>query len=293
MSATTMNSSQVTKTSGSNFVSSFWFLPRQKRDALTAIYAFCRITDDIVDMADQTGDQSDARAKIEAWRRETQRCFEGEHGSHPVLKDVMNATRRFAIPQNLFFELIEGVSMDLDRKSYATFEDLKPYCYKVASVVGLMCLEVFSYKDPGAKQFAVDLGMAFQLTNILRDVKTDAQRGRTYLPDADLQRFGLTRDDLLRLTTLDSFGAKDKAFRSLFAFETARARDFYASAKSHLKPGDRRNMAAAEVMSAVYFSILTKIQRNPARVLQMKVSLSKPEAFFRIFQGWFANRWGL
>ncbi len=288
-----MNSSQVTKTSGSNFVSSFWFLPEQKRDALTAIYAYCRITDDIVDMADQTGNQADARAKIEAWRRETRRCFDGEHGAHPVVKDAAKATRRFAIPQNLFFELIDGVSMDLDCKSYATFEDLKPYCYRVASVVGLMCLEVFGYRDPSAKQFAVDLGMAFQLTNILRDVKTDAQRGRTYLPDADLQRFGLTRADLLALATLDTFGAKEKAFRSLFAYETARARDYYMSAKAFLKPGDRRNMAAAEVMSAVYFSILRKIQSNPARVLQKKVSLSKPEAFFRIFQGWFTNRWGL
>lgn len=293
MTETAISSREVTRTSGSNFVSSFWFLPKEKRDALTRIYAFCRITDDIVDMADQTGDQADARAKITDWRAETARALGGGDPGHAVLKELAPVADRYKIPQNLFYELIDGVSMDLDRKSYATFDELHSYCYKVASVVGLMCLEVFGYKDPVSKKFAVDLGLAFQLTNILRDVKTDAQRGRTYLPDEDLRRFDLARGDLLALANADGFGAKAGSFHALFAFETARAVNYYESAKAHLPPSDRPNMAAAEVMSAVYFTILNKIQKNPDLILRRKVSLSKPEAILRVFQGWLTNKWGL
>ncbi len=292
MTTTTLNSKEVTRTSGSNFISSFWFLSEEKRAALTTVYAFCRITDDIVDLADQTGDQADARIKIEEWRKETEKSFQGE-SAHPVLKELRAIAQRYSIPTDLFFELIDGVSMDLDRKSYATFEELKPYCYKVASVVGLMCLKIFGYKNPASKQFAIDLGMAFQLTNILRDVKTDALRGRTYLPDEDLKRFQISRDDIFALANKDSFGSMEKQFQELFAFEIGRAQNYYESAAAHLPRHDRRNMAAAEVMSAIYFAILTKIQKDPAVILRKKVSLTKPEAILRVLQGWLTNKWSL
>lgn len=290
---TAQNSEQVTQSSGSNFLSSFWFLPPSKRKALVDIYAFCRITDDIVDLADDNGNVAEARTNIQDWSRQTKLAAQGDATVHPVLRNLSITANLYRIPDALFFELIEGVSMDLDRKTYETFAQLRTYCYKVASVVGLMCLEVFQYKNEKSKEFAVDLGLAFQLTNILRDVKTDAKRGRVYLPDEDLKRFSLTQADVLALVNSDTFGEKKKSFYDLFAFEIERAENYYASAKKLLPKEDRPNMAAAEVMSSVYHSILEKIKTDPEIILHGKVKVTKLEGIWRVFMGWAANRLGL
>ena len=291
MAQTSSNSREIVRTSGSNFASSFWFLPQEKRRALDAVYAYCRLTDDLVDLA---ASPEEGRAKLAAWRKETARAFREEPGD-PVLKELAEAARRWRIPEEYFQQLMDGVEMDIDKRSYATFDELYAYCYRVASVVGLMCLEIFEYREPKTKEYAVNLGLAFQLTNILRDLRTDAARGRTYLPDEDLRRFGLERRDLLTLpaSPADLSVESTDRLKQLIDFECRRAEHYYSSARAGLASPDRPNLVAAEVMTAVYHSLLGKIHRCPLTVLNGKVRLRKPEAVWRVLQGWATNRLGL
>jgi len=283
----------LTKASRSNFYYAFLFLPRQKREALYAIYAFCRLTDDLVDetpsdlsadlhrqAASRPSPGADAPAgippvpgapldRLKAWRAELDACFRGE-ATHPVTQRLAEVIQNFRIPHSHFEELLNGVEMDLTKSRYATFAELQQYCHRVAGVVGLMCIEIFGYRHPATRQYAEHLGTAFQLTNILRDLATDAERGRIYLPQEDLLRFGYAEADLLA-------GRMPPAFLDLMRFEAERARQFYASARRALPAEDRRNMLAAEIMQAIYASILDRIELAGFDVFSRRIRLSDRE----------------
>ena len=287
-----MNSSgKVTSSSKSNFVPAFFFLEKKKREALSALYAFCRLTDDIVDMVSEESDNSLAEKKLTLWRQSTEHSFENK-SAHPVLLEFSQAVKNYKIPQKHVFRLIDGVQMDLEKKRYKNFEELYPYCYGVASTVGLMCLNIFGAEGVQAENYAVHLGVAFQLTNILRDVKTDGQRGRIYIPLEDLEKFGFTDQEWLRVV-LDVKSASQKelsGFKDLIEFEGARAEDFYRKAMEGLTFKDRSKLLPAFLMTSIYYSILNKILKNPLRVLHSKVELSKLEILCRLLSSWIKNR---
>jgi len=183
----------LVRKSRSSFYYSFLFLPRPKRDAIYAVYALCRAVDDV---ADDAGDMEAKAQRLKGWREELDRCYAGRP-THPITRALRDCLSRYPIPKGYFEELIAGVEMDLTLTRYRTFADLTRYCYRVASVVGLICIEIFGYRREATKEYAINLGLALQLTNILRDLKTDGRRGRIYLPQEDLERFGYREDDLL------------------------------------------------------------------------------------------------
>ena len=278
----------LTQASGSNFSYAFRFLPKPQRKALYAIYAFCRVTDDLVDEgaspAQDTGADSikPVLEQLKAWRAELDACFRGE-ASHPVTVAMTQTIQTFRIPQAYFEELLTGVEMDLVKSRYATFAELQQYCYRVAGVVGLMCIEVFGYSRPESRTYAERLGTAFQLTNILRDLGSDAARGRIYLPREDLLRYGYTEADLLdrRVTP---------AFRALMRFEVARAREFYAAARAVLPVQDRRAMLPAEIMTAIYRRILERIEATNYDVFSRRIRLSDPHRLLLALGCWARRR---
>ncbi|OQW62644.1 MAG: squalene synthase HpnD [Proteobacteria bacterium HN_bin10] len=256
----------LTKRSGSNFYYSFFFLPRTRRDAMYTIYAFCREVDNAVDEAPAGSDPHDA---IRQWRNELAAAYRGAP-TFPVTISLAEHARRLAIPRTLFEELIAGMEMDLDRNRYATFEDLRLYCYRVASVVGLICLRVFGTTSPLADDYAVDLGLAFQLTNILRDLGTDADRGRIYLPQDELVRFGYGEDAMLAKT-------HSPAFRQLMHFQTERAAGYYERAEQafrRMPAADRRALLPAEIMRGIYSRILRRIVADEYRVFGPRITVS-------------------
>jgi phytoene synthase len=256
----------VTKRSGSNFAYSFLFLPPERREAMYTVYAFCREVDSAVDDP-QPG--SDPAAALARWRAELAAAFEGAP-THPVTISLAGHARRLHIPQAYFEDLIMGVEMDLTTTRYATFEELYTYCYRVASVVGLICLRVFGTGASGAADYAVNLGLAFQLTNILRDIATDANRGRIYLPQEDLARFGCPEKDLLTRNS-------SPAFLELMRFECARARDYYHKARQAveaLPAADRRALTVAEIMRGVYARILDRIEAAQYQVFGPRITLA-------------------
>ena len=262
-------SRRVTKASGSNFYYAFLFLPKPKREAIYAVYAFCRLSDDLVDEVKAGGDPA---AALTRWRQELDIDFHGGDG-HPLIAAVGQAARRFNIPKAYFQELLNGMEMDLTRGRYATFEELYSYCYRVASVVGLICIEIFGYRNPGTKTYAERLGIAFQLTNILRDLALDARRGRIYLPQDELKRFGYTEDELLA-------GSYNDAFVELMRFQCGRTRDFFRAASAALPAEDRRSLLAAEIMRAIYYRLLIKIERERYDVFKGEIALGKSRKFF-------------
>jgi phytoene synthase len=272
-----------TKQSGSNFYYSFLFLPRARREAMYTVYAFCKEVDNAVD---EPTPGTDPHRQVALWRQELSAAYHGIP-TLPVTESLSEHVRRLAIPQTYFEELINGVEMDLTNTRYATFEALSLYCYRVASVVGLICLHIFGATSPRAQDYAVNLGMAFQLTNILRDLRTDAERGRIYLPLEDLQRFGYREQDLLAHTY-------NSAFIDLMRFEADRARDFYAKAERALKalPGkERRALTVAEIMRGVYSRILRRIEDSNFRVYERRVTLSTRRRLLVAAGVWFRSRW--
>jgi phytoene synthase len=263
----------VTKASRSNFTYAFLVLPRPKREALYAIYAFCRISDDVVDegrtaATDSLGTEGRTTPadRLKAWRAELDACFRGE-ARHPVTRRLEDVLGTFPISKYYFDELLNGVEMDLTQNRYRTFAELQQYCYRVAGVVGLMCIEVFGYTRPETRRYAEHLGTAFQLTNILRDVGRDGTAGRIYLPHEDLVRFGCPDTDILarRLTP---------AFRALMQFEVGRAREFYRAAQAALPSADRGTMLCAEIMRAIYSRLLGKIESRGYDVYSQPIRLS-------------------
>jgi phytoene synthase len=267
----------LTKASRSNFYYAFLFLPRAQREALYSVYAFCRVSDDLVDelpdgagrAAGEGGSPRETMERLKGWRAELEACFRGE-ARHPVLQRLTETIQTFRIPRHYFEELLNGVEMDLTRTRYASFAELQQYCYRVAGVVGLMCIEIFGYRRAETRTYAEHLGTAFQLTNILRDLATDLQRGRLYLPGEDLARFGVREADI-------AGGRRTPGLRALLAFEAERARGFYGAARAALPAEDRRSMLAPEIMAAIYARLLQRIEASDYDVFSRRIRLSDAE----------------
>lgn len=254
---------QKTARSGSSFYYSFLFLPEERRRAITALYAFCREVDDVVD---ECTDPEVARSKLAWWRAEVGRLFDGAP-QHPVGRALQPALERFGLPREYFLEIIDGMQMDLDYDSYPSFTELSLYCYRAAGVVGLLAARIFGYQDRATEHYANDLGLAFQLTNILRDVREDAARGRIYLPLDELRRFGVAAEELRTPATSD-------ALRELFAFQAARARDYYRRAFEQLPESDRYAQRSGLIMAEIYLRLLDEMERDGYRVLEHRIRLT-------------------
>ena len=275
-------SRRITKKSNSNFYYSFFSLPADKRKALYAIYALCRCLDDVVDKSANRLEASEALLK---WTTEIINMYKGKP-SHPLTIDLKSYIDKYSIPQKYFLELIKGVEMDLTKDRYGTFDELHKYCYRVASIVGLICAEVFGYHNATTLGYAVDLGIALQLTNIMRDIKADTLNGRIYLPLEDLKKFGYTEEDLLSSTY-------NQAFVELMRFEAERARSYYKRAVETLPKEDQRAMVAAEIMRAIYSRLLQEIEHADYNIFSVSPRLSKFQKIFIALRTFFRNRMGL
>ncbi len=249
--------------SGSSFYYSFLFLPPEQKQAIIALYAFCREVDDVVDECD---DPSLARIKLEWWRSEINSLFE-DSPQHPVSQALATSIERFSLPKEHFLEIIDGMEMDLEQFSYDSFKDLSLYCYRVASVVGLMAAEIFGYEDRQTLKYAYNLGMAFQLTNIIRDVAEDSGRGRIYLPADEMKQFGVSVDDILQLKMSDNV-------RKLIEFQTERAKAYYQKAFELLPESDRFSQRSGLIMAAIYRKTLDEIEQDGFNVLEQRISLT-------------------
>ncbi len=240
---------EISKKSKSSFYYAFNLLPNEKRDAMNTVYAFCRQTDDIID----EGNESDELKyeKLHRWRVEFEKAFSG-NSEYLLLNKLANTISKFNIPLDPFFELIKGMEMDLQRNQYLTFDDLVLYCYRVASTVGLMCIEIFGYKNKSAKDFAIDLGIALQLTNILRDIKKDAKKGRVYLPQEDLKKFYYSESEIYS-------NEYNRNFINLMEYEVQRAKSYFDKATKELDLDDKPSMFAARAMQHIYYKLLKKI----------------------------------
>jgi len=248
--------------SGSSFYYSFLFLPTEQRRAIVALYAFCREVDDIVD---ECSAPEVAAAKLDWWEEEIARLFAGQP-QHPVSQALRPVIERYRLPQEQFQEILDGMRMDLRYTRYPSFKELALYCYRVAGVVGQMSALIFGYENHRTLKYAHDLGVALQLTNILRDIGEDAQRGRIYIPQDELERFGVSEDEILTRCPSDRSCA-------LFNFLATRARSYYDKALFHLPPADRYTQRAGLIMAAVYLSTLDRIGQKNYPVLTQRVSL--------------------
>src|SRR5438132_13759175 len=268
---------QKAAASGSSFYYSFLFLPQQRRRAITALYAFCREVDDVVD---ETTEMQVAAAKLAWWRSELANLYAGKP-QHPVTKALQNHKDNFGITAQRLNEIIDGMEMDLRQTRYLDWAGLERYCYRVAGVVGLLAAGIFGYRDARTLEYAKHLGIAFQLTNIIRDVGEDARKNRVYLPVEDLQRFGVPAADILQ-------AKETPAFRSLMEFEAERARGYYQSAMSALPPQDRRAQRPGLIMAAIYRTLLEEIQREGFHVLTRRTSLTPLRKFWIAWRTWVA-----
>jgi phytoene synthase len=266
---------QKAASSGSSFYYSFLFLPPERRRAITALYAFCREVDDVVD---ECQDPSIAAAKLSWWRMEVTRLYEGKP-EHPVCQALQAVLPKFSLPQEQLLEIIDGMEMDLTQTRYLDFKGLSLYCYRVASVVGLLAAEIFGYTDRKTQKYAHDLGMAFQLTNIIRDVGEDARRGRIYLPIEDLQQFDVKAADILNARYSDNF-------RRLMEFQIARAEQYYEQAFANLPAMDRRAQRPGLVMAAIYRALLDEIRRDGCQVLSQRTSLTPLRKLWLAVKTW-------
>ncbi|MRD72051.1 presqualene diphosphate synthase HpnD [Rhodocyclus tenuis] len=248
--------------SGSSFYYSFLFLPPLRRRAITALYAFCREVDDVVD---ECRDPAIAATKLAWWRGEVERLYHGTP-QHPVTRALQALRADFDLPQEQLEEIIVGMEMDLVAARYADFSALSLYCYRVASVVGLLAAEIFGYRDRQTLRYANDLGMAFQLTNIIRDVGEDARRGRIYLPQDELTRFGVAEADL-------TAGRYSDNFYRLMAFQIERAEHYYDKALAALPAVDRKAQRPGLMMAAIYRTVLDEIKRDGMHTLTQRLSL--------------------
>ncbi len=269
----------IVRRSNSSFTYSFSFLPHEQKEALQTVYAFCRTTDDIVD---NSQDVNSRLEKLHQWRKELERSLAG-NSEYQLLNQLHAIAKKFNIPVVHFYELLKGVEMDLRKTRYATFDELKEYCYLVASSVGLMSLEIFRPKNTKTKEYAMNLGIALQLTNILRDVGVDAKYGRIYLPQEDLQRFGYSEEDLFANRYTESF-------RSLMEFEAARAEEYFQRAKDSLPKEDRRSMFAAKIMERIYYHTLLRIRRVQFNVFDRSVRLPATIQFLIAAKYWVKDK---
>ena len=256
-----------------NFYYSFLVLPAEKRRAIVAVWDFCRAVDDAVD---ESADPSSATQEIARWREELAAVF--GHGTPQTTQGRALApfTARFNLPRAAFEALIEGVEMDLVSRRYETFDDLYQYCIRVASAVGLICVEIFGYEDARAREYATALGVALQLTNILRDVSSDLARGRIYIPQEDLRRHGCSERDLTA-ESARAGGIRSPGVKAVLRGQAERAREYYAKAAAALPRRDARRLVAAEIMGAIYRGILTRIERRDYDVFSEIVRVPRPQ----------------
>ncbi|GBG12980.1 15-cis-phytoene/all-trans-phytoene synthase [Novimethylophilus kurashikiensis] len=265
--------------SGSSFYYSFLFLPKPRREAITALYAFCREVDDV---ADECSDINLARTKLAWWRQEVGNLYAG-NPQHPVTQALESAVRDYGLDEEHLLEIIDGMEMDLDQNRYADFKELQLYCYRVASVVGLLSAAIFGYTDRKTLKYAHDLGMAFQLTNIIRDVGEDARRGRIYLPTDELQQFSVSEIDILH-------GHETENVRKLLQFQIARAQEFYDKAFAELPAVDRRAQRPGLMMAAIYRTVLDEIADGDCeKVLNQRISLTPLRKLWLAWKTWIAG----
>ena len=265
-----MNAAKITRDSKSNLALAFVALGRKRRDDITIFYAFCRVIDDIADDA-KTSAQEKA-GDLRAWRKWIR---EGAPDEPLLAGDVRGLYTKYAITPPMLDEIIDGVEMDLGNVGYGTFAELRLYCYRVASAVGLVSIEIFGYRNAACRDYAIQLGLALQVTNIIRDVGKDLGNGRIYLPREDLVRFGYSEADLRARTNND-------AFVQLMEFEASRAEEFFSRAAALLPREDRRSMVAAEIMASVYQALLRRMKADRFRVFEKEYKLSKIEKSGRV-----------
>ena len=297
---------RVTRQSSSNFYYAFRLLPKERHDALCATYAFCRFMDDITDQpetpmdaarhtgcasetAPDTTDSQPSRTQtltrlLNLWREELDYCY-SQNPRHPISQALADAIQRFPIQRQHLAGIIDGVEMDLHRTRYQTFDELRDYCYHVACLVGLVCIEIFGYRNPQTPDYAVNLSLALQLTNILRDVGEDAGRDRIYLPAEDLAAYGYSEQELCA-------GVYNGAFVRLMNFEQERAREYYQRAAAKLAEEDRRSLAAAEAMHFIYRRLLDEITAQKFQVFDRRISLSSWCKIRLALYAWRRGRFG-
>jgi phytoene synthase len=262
--------------SGSSFYYSFLFLPKPRRQAITALYAFCREVDDI---ADECSDPNIARTKLAWWRMEIANLYK-DSPQHPVTHALQAAVKAYGLSEEHFYEIIDGMEMDLEQNRYQDFKELQLYCYRVASVVGLLSASIFGYGDRKTLKYAHDLGMAFQLTNIIRDVGEDARRNRIYLPLDELEKFGVSEADLLH-------GHDNPKIRELMDFQISRAKEFYQRAFAELPTTDRKAQRPGLMMAAIYQTVLNEIEREGSeKVLKQRISLTPLRKLWLAWRTW-------
>lgn len=267
---------------GSSFHYSFGLLPAERRRGIETVYAFCRAADDAADGGPP--DPQRAAAEIARYRQEIARCFDGTP-SLPLTRRLQQTVHRFGIPRRPFDDLLDGVEMDLRRTRYATFDELVVYCRRVASAVGHMCLPIFGAREPGSRDYADRLGIALQLTNILRDLRQDAERGRLYLPEEEMREFGYTEEALLR-------GERSDPFLRLMRHQAERARRQFDAAAAALPAADRPRLLAAEVMAAIYRRLLDRIERSGFEVFARRIRVPRLQQIGVALRARFTGRAG-
>ncbi len=265
-----MNAATITRQSKSNLALAFVSLGRERRRDITIFYAFCRVVDDIVDSSELS--MVEKRVRLAQWRQMLRAATSDEP---PLARDVRQLMQKYSLPPEMLEEIIAGVEMDLSILRYPTFKELRVYCYRVASAVGLVSIEIFGYRNPRCREYAIALGLALQITNIIRDVWKDFQAGRIYLPQEDLARFRYSEAELAQRQY-------NERFLQLMEFEAGRAREFFTRAAAELPPEDRRAMAPAEIMGSIYRALLRRIELDKFRVFEKEYRLSKLEKAGRI-----------
>jgi 15-cis-phytoene synthase len=276
-----LRSQHFTNARTTNFYYAFVFLPPQKRHAIEAVYAFARRGDDLTDSGLSS---SEAAAGLDLYRQDLAACYAGDVKDTPELRALAGSIQHFKIPRQPFEDLILGLEMDLTQTRYQTFDELALYCYRVASTIGLIAIEIFGYRNPRTRDYAVNLGTALQLVNIVRDIQSDAQRGRIYIPQDDLVRFQVRAGELLA-------GAYSDPFVELMQFECDRARGYFERAHQMLSAEDRRSMVAAEIMAAIYWRVLGRIQKRSYNVFGERVRISRPAKLWTALSVYLGAEW--
>lgn len=267
----------ITKRSGSSFYYTFLFLPKKKRCAMHIVYAFCRVTDDIADSVNETDEEK--LIKLEEWKLELSKALKG-HSKYVMLNHLADVINDLKMSVDPFFDLIEGMKMDLFKKRYETFDELRLYCYRVASTIGLMSIELFGYVNPASRNYAYNLGIAMQLTNILRDVKEDLKRDRIYIPKEDFLRFNYSEEELKRYEV-------NSSYLNLMKFQAQRAEHFYEEANEYFHPQDYKTLAMGRAMQEIYYRILKKIKKNNFDVFNKNNNVGKLGRMFLTLKNFF------
>lgn len=273
-------------TNGStSFHYSFGFLPKEERAAIKTIYAFARRIDDIVDENPSADEAvvSEKRNRLSWWRQQIEAIYADSAETSASVFPLAAVVRRYNLPKQYLLTVIDGCERDLTQRRYETFADLKRYCYSVASIIGLISIEIFGYRHEATRQYAINLGYALQLTNILRDVKTDKDRGYIYIPREDLIRFRYTEEDLRN-------EVYDERFINLMEFQAKRAREYYHQARALLRPEERMTMVAAQIMDAIYYRLLEKIELSDFRIFSDRVRVSTSHKIMTALRIWLGSK---